>query len=199
MTSSVQQLVGWVLFVQLKHWVVRIKSTELKFLQLPSVMVLGEKEVWYIEWCLIADRTLYIFRIFSISISQQIVVWWPIESEKFWSWLFNLIMAKSTRSKVKRSFRSKKCESGVYAATEAARLQRLNQKLQHVIGKDRDGDMKVDLIQENPGDSGWYWFVRSGLLDPDDITLDNLSSLHYDPNIWRGSILLNSMFPTQNA
>ena len=88
MTSSVQQLVGWVLFVQLKHWVVRIKSTELKFLQLPSVMMLGEKEVWYIEWCLIADRTLYIFRIFSISISQQIVVWWPIESEKFWSWLF---------------------------------------------------------------------------------------------------------------
>jgi len=108
-------------------------------------------------------------------------------------------MAKSTRSKVKRSFRSKKRDSGVYAATEAARLQRLNQKLQHVIGKDQDGDMKVDLIQENPGDLGWCWFARFGLLDPDDITLDNLSSLQYDPNIWKGSTLLNSMFSTQNA
>ncbi|KAG1832925.1 hypothetical protein EV424DRAFT_1469193 [Suillus variegatus] len=38
-------------------------------------------------------------------------------------------MAKSTRSKVKRSFRAKKRDEGVYAATEAARLQRLNSKL----------------------------------------------------------------------
>ncbi|RPD61893.1 hypothetical protein L226DRAFT_535264 [Lentinus tigrinus ALCF2SS1-7] len=38
-------------------------------------------------------------------------------------------MAKSTRSKVKRHFRAKKREEGVYAATEAARLQRLNMKL----------------------------------------------------------------------
>lgn len=38
-------------------------------------------------------------------------------------------MAKSTRSKVKRSFRAKKREEGVYAATEAARLHRLNSKL----------------------------------------------------------------------
>jgi len=38
-------------------------------------------------------------------------------------------MAKSTRSKVKRAFRSKKRTEGVYAATEAARLQRLNAKL----------------------------------------------------------------------
>ena len=38
-------------------------------------------------------------------------------------------MAKSTRSKVKRSFRAKKREEGVYAANEAARLQRLSSKL----------------------------------------------------------------------
>ncbi|KAI0035585.1 hypothetical protein K488DRAFT_42946 [Vararia minispora EC-137] len=38
-------------------------------------------------------------------------------------------MAKSTRSKVKRAFRAKKRTEGVYAATEAARLQRLNAKL----------------------------------------------------------------------
>jgi len=36
------------------------------------------------------------------------------------------------RSKVKRTFRSKKRESGVYAATEAARLARLNSKLLQV-------------------------------------------------------------------
>ncbi|KAH9963181.1 hypothetical protein BC827DRAFT_1193896 [Russula dissimulans] len=38
-------------------------------------------------------------------------------------------MAKSTRSKGKRAFRAKKRTEGVYAATEAARLQRLNAKL----------------------------------------------------------------------
>jgi len=38
-------------------------------------------------------------------------------------------MAKSTRSKVKRAFRAKKRTQGVYAAVEAARLQRLNAKL----------------------------------------------------------------------
>ncbi|KDQ29124.1 hypothetical protein PLEOSDRAFT_1075936 [Pleurotus ostreatus PC15] len=38
-------------------------------------------------------------------------------------------MAKSTRSKVKRSYRHKKREEGVYAATEAARLNRMNAKL----------------------------------------------------------------------
>jgi hypothetical protein len=46
-------------------------------------------------------------------------------------------MAKSTRSKVKRSFRAKKRDEGVYAATEAARLQRLNSKL---TAKIDDGD-----------------------------------------------------------
>jgi len=38
-------------------------------------------------------------------------------------------MAKSTRSKVKRAFRAKKRKEGVFAAAEAARLQRLNAKL----------------------------------------------------------------------
>ncbi|KAE9399035.1 hypothetical protein BT96DRAFT_1019784 [Gymnopus androsaceus JB14] len=49
-------------------------------------------------------------------------------------------MAKSLRSKVKREFRSKKREAGVYAATEAARLHRLNAKLVNVVSKDKDGD-----------------------------------------------------------
>ncbi|KAH9999421.1 hypothetical protein BJV77DRAFT_1058440 [Russula vinacea] len=38
-------------------------------------------------------------------------------------------MAKSTRSKVKRAFRAKKRTEGVFAAADAARLQRLNSKL----------------------------------------------------------------------
>lgn len=47
-------------------------------------------------------------------------------------------MAKSTRSKVKRSFRAKKRDEGVYAATEAARLQRLNSKLTAKIDEDEE-------------------------------------------------------------
>ncbi|KAI5120910.1 hypothetical protein M0805_002890 [Coniferiporia weirii] len=52
-------------------------------------------------------------------------------------------MAKSMRSKVKRSFRAKKREEGVYAAVEAARLQRLSAKLQTVRETDRDGDVEL--------------------------------------------------------
>jgi len=51
-------------------------------------------------------------------------------------------MAKSTRSKVKRTFRAKKRTEGVYAAVEAARLQRLNAKLRMITttGVDDDDD-----------------------------------------------------------
>ncbi|KAI0049578.1 hypothetical protein FA95DRAFT_1581639 [Auriscalpium vulgare] len=45
-------------------------------------------------------------------------------------------MAKSMRSKVKRAFRAKKRETGVYAAVEAARLHRLNTKLVAKAGED---------------------------------------------------------------
>ncbi|EJF62944.1 hypothetical protein BD309DRAFT_853783 [Dichomitus squalens] len=56
-------------------------------------------------------------------------------------------MAKSTRSKVKRHFRAKKREQGVYAATEAARLHRLNMKLKVLITTEKD--------EETPeGDAG---------------------------------------------
>ncbi|KAI0952433.1 hypothetical protein AcV7_008240 [Taiwanofungus camphoratus] len=55
-------------------------------------------------------------------------------------------MAKSTRSKVKRHFRAKKRQEGVYAATEAARLNRLHQKLKVLTTKDADGD--VDIPEE---------------------------------------------------
>ncbi|KZT72628.1 hypothetical protein DAEQUDRAFT_722789 [Daedalea quercina L-15889] len=55
-------------------------------------------------------------------------------------------MAKSTRSKVKRHFRAKKRTEGVYAAAEAARLNRLHQKLKVLATHDRDGD--VDIPEE---------------------------------------------------
>jgi len=57
-------------------------------------------------------------------------------------------MAKSMRSKVKRSFRSKKRETGVYAATEAARLHRLNSKLVAVATRDKDGDEPVKDVED---------------------------------------------------
>ncbi|TRM68377.1 hypothetical protein BD626DRAFT_481526 [Schizophyllum amplum] len=62
-------------------------------------------------------------------------------------------MAKSLRSKVKRSFRNKKREEGVYAATEAARLQRLNSKLRNTIERDADGDVEIaDEADSRAGD-----------------------------------------------
>lgn len=74
------------------------------------------------------------------------------------------------RSKVKRAFRSKKRQSGVYAATEAARLDRLNARLVQTTKMDR---ADVDE-REGEGDPGWCWFACFGLLDPNEITLETL-------------------------
>ncbi|KAJ4472270.1 hypothetical protein J3R30DRAFT_1060879 [Lentinula aciculospora] len=60
-------------------------------------------------------------------------------------------MAKSLRSKVKRDFRSKKREAGVYAAAEAARLHRLNAQLVAVVSKDKDGD---EVLKDDTADTG---------------------------------------------
>jgi Protein of unknown function (DUF2423) len=91
-------------------------------------------------------------------------------------------MAKSTRSKAKRAFRAKKRTEGVYAATEAARLQRLNAKLHALTtatttittaaaGK----DVSKKEEQENDDDDdvelpGSCWFAAFGLLDQQVIT-----------------------------
>ena len=75
------------------------------------------------------------------------------------------------RSKVKRAFRSKKRESGVYAATEAARLQRLSAKLLQITKKNSLTD---EAEGEGERDPGWSWFACFGLLDPNDITLESL-------------------------
>ncbi|KAJ3867869.1 hypothetical protein EV359DRAFT_78178 [Lentinula novae-zelandiae] len=72
-------------------------------------------------------------------------------------------MAKSLRSKVKRDFRSKKREAGVYAAAEAARLHRLNAKLGAVVSKDKDGDDALeDNIPDAAGVSGSCWLAAFG-------------------------------------
>ncbi|KAK0242530.1 hypothetical protein EDD85DRAFT_785622 [Armillaria nabsnona] len=93
-------------------------------------------------------------------------------------------MAKSLRSKTKRDFRSKKREDGIYAATEAARLHRLNAKLMAVISKDKDGDIPLEDAEGEVEDStGWSpsWLAAFGLLDAMDITADTMHSLQHGP------------------
>jgi hypothetical protein len=78
-------------------------------------------------------------------------------------------MAKSTRSKVKRAYRAKKRESGVYAAAEAARLQKLNAKLAHIISSDIGKDL---VVVEEPGKAvpGLFYSHIFALLDSSVVT-----------------------------
>ncbi|EIW62080.1 uncharacterized protein TRAVEDRAFT_117305 [Trametes versicolor FP-101664 SS1] len=68
-------------------------------------------------------------------------------------------MAKSTRSKVKRSFRAKKRTDGVYAAVEAARLNRLHNKLKAIattdleVADEEDDEMEEGARMETEGDA----------------------------------------------
>lgn len=105
-------------------------------------------------------------------------------------------MAKSTRSKVKRHFRAKKREDSVYAATEAARLQRLNMKLRAVVAAQREEAEENDeegmaVEGEKEGAVGWcpspslsasvaaapFLYMALGLVDPVDITPEGLGEL----------------------
>lgn len=95
-------------------------------------------------------------------------------------------MAKSTRSKVKRHFRAKKREEGVYAATEAARLHRLHQKLKIIATTDKEGDIELEDAEvdaEADGDAqqglqGWSWYTFLGLVDQDDLCPDFLGDIY---------------------
>ena len=80
-------------------------------------------------------------------------------------------MAKSTRSKVKRSFRAKKREDSVYASVEAARLQRLNAKLQVIRETEAEGE------GEDAEEAGSSWFLLLGLLDPGTIDVERMGKL----------------------
>jgi Protein of unknown function (DUF2423) len=86
-------------------------------------------------------------------------------------------MAKSLRSKVKRSFRAKKREEGVYAAASAARLARLNSKLSAIAQTEaqntEEDQENVDQAQEVPG----WWIHRLALLNPDDLHPEDLGSI----------------------
>ncbi|KAG5646412.1 hypothetical protein DXG03_003462 [Asterophora parasitica] len=86
-------------------------------------------------------------------------------------------MAKSIRSKAKRTFRSKKREDGVYAATEAARLHRLNAKLVSAALKEPE----EEPIENEGGDAdampGWCWFATLGLMDANDIAVESMDAL----------------------
>ena len=97
-------------------------------------------------------------------------------------------MAKSLRSKVKRSFRNKKREDSVYAATEAARLERLNAKLRNTIANDADGDVAIADEEDRRKDDlpGWSWLATFGLLDAEDVSIDTISDLPSDPeHLWK--------------
>ncbi|KAF5333666.1 hypothetical protein D9611_002214 [Ephemerocybe angulata] len=88
-------------------------------------------------------------------------------------------MAKSLRSKVKRSFRNKKREEGVYAAVHAARLQRLNSKLIETAKKDVDGDVSLDAPagEESADVPGWLINALAFMPYPQDIQLEDLAYL----------------------
>jgi len=58
-------------------------------------------------------------------------------------------MAKSIRSKAKRAFRAKKREDGIYAATHAARLQRLHAKIDAIIAAPKPVHDKILQDGEN--------------------------------------------------
>ena len=85
-------------------------------------------------------------------------------------------MAKSLRSKTKRSFRNKKREDGIYAATEAARLNRLNEKLAAAATKDKDGDVPIDA-EEGDESLGLCSLLIFGLLDQNDITAEGMEAM----------------------
>ncbi|KAH8113417.1 hypothetical protein DFH11DRAFT_1601923 [Phellopilus nigrolimitatus] len=85
-------------------------------------------------------------------------------------------MAKSTRSKVKRSYRAKKREEGVYAAVEAARLERLSSKLRVVRDADKDGDVELADGEEGQAESTVPEVTtRPGPSNPDSMELDGAS------------------------
>ena len=86
-------------------------------------------------------------------------------------------MGKSIRSKSKRSFRAKKREDGVYAAIEAARLQRVSAKLRSVQEADKDGDVVIN--EEESGDitPGSFWFLLFCLIEPFDVDFESLDGI----------------------
>jgi hypothetical protein len=74
-------------------------------------------------------------------------------------------MAKSLRSKTKRTFRRIKREDSAFSVAHAARLERLSSKLAKVKEQPVEGDQD---------ESGWSPYSLFGLVDPDYIQVDNV-------------------------
>ena len=97
-------------------------------------------------------------------------------------------MAKSTRSKVKRAFRSKKRTQGVFAVADAARLQRLNAKLHALtnaaaLAEEEGGEEGEKEQQDEDVDlPGSCWFAVFGLLNHQDINPTLMQSLGFFPS-----------------
>jgi hypothetical protein len=96
-------------------------------------------------------------------------------------------MAKSTRSKVKRTFRAKKRTQGVFAVADAARLQRLNAKLHALtstttasVAKEEEGE-EGEKEQQDVDLPGSCWFAAFGLLDHQNINPTVMQSLGFSP------------------
>lgn len=90
-------------------------------------------------------------------------------------------MAKSTRSKVKRSFRKAKRDDSVFAVTHAARLERLSQKLAAIArptAAPKTLEQPKETIEEELVEEpeGWQFYALFGLIDPDAITIDTMTS-----------------------
>ena len=86
-------------------------------------------------------------------------------------------MAKSTRSKVKRSFRKAKRDDSVFAVAHAARLERLSQKLVAIARPTaalKTLEQAEETIEEEEPE-GWHFYALFGLVDPDAITIDTMT------------------------
>jgi hypothetical protein len=100
-------------------------------------------------------------------------------------------MAKSTRSKVKRSFRKAKRNDSIFAVTHAARLGRLSQKLAAIARPtaalntlEQSEETTEEETVEDP--EGWHFYALFGLVDPDAITVDTMTSRNQEvPNLLR--------------
>ena len=92
-------------------------------------------------------------------------------------------MAKSTRSKVKRSFRKAKRDDSVFAIAHAARLERLSQKLATIARptaapktlEQAEETIEEELVEEP---EGWHFYALFGLVDPDAITIDTMTNVN---------------------
>ncbi len=90
-------------------------------------------------------------------------------------------MAKSTRSKVKRSFRKAKRDDSIFAITHAARLGRLSQKLAAIAQPtaalntlEQGEETREEETVEEP--EGWHFYALFGLVDPDTISVDTMTN-----------------------